>query len=246
LILIEGLVVRAGGFTLRVPRLEIGRGEYLVLLGPSGVGKTLLVETIAGLREPAEGRILIDGVDAARLPPEKRGVALVPQSYALFPHMSVRDNIAYGLRVRGVPRREAAERAERMAELLGISHLLDRSPSTLSGGERQRVALARALVVEPRLLLLDEPLSALDPGLRWSAVKLLQRLHGELGFTALHVTHSLAEALALADRIAYMEHGVLRCTCTPRGFLETGHASPYLGEYSVLREALRRLGAADA
>ncbi len=242
MIAVEGLELRLGGFTLRIDRLVIERGEYLVLLGPSGVGKTLLVLSIAGLMRPQRGRILIDGVDATRLPPERRGVALVPQSYALFPHMSVRDNIAYGLRLRGVPERERRERVRRIAELLGIAHLLDRRPSTLSGGEQQRVALARALVVKPRLLLLDEPLSSLDPASRANALQLLKKLHGELGFTALHVTHSLAEALYLADKVAYMEGGVLRCVCTPRGFLETRYARPYLEEHRLVEEALREDG----
>ncbi len=244
MIRVEGLELGLQGFRLRIDRLVIEQGEYLVLLGPSGVGKTLLVLSIAGLVEPQKGRIVIDGVDATRLPPEKRGIALVPQSYALFPHMSVRDNIAYGLKLRGVPEREREERVRRIAELLGIAHLLDRRPATLSGGEQQRVALARALVMKPRLLLLDEPLSALDPASRASALRLLRRLHRELGFTALHVTHSLAEALYLADRVAYMEDGVLRCTCTPRGFLETRYAEPYLEEHRLVREALEGGGGA--
>lgn len=240
---IESLTARLGGFTLRVDELEAARGEYLVVLGPSGVGKTVLINVVAGFIAPEEGRVLIDGRDATRLPPEERGVALVPQDYGLFPHMSVYDNIAYGLRMRGLPRAEVDRRVRETAGLLGISHLLRRRPSTLSGGERQRAALARAIAVEPRLILLDEPLSALDPRLRASALELLRGLHSRLGFTALHVTHSLLEALLLADRIGYMEGGRLVYTGTPGDFLSTGYAAPYLEEARRLSQALSRLGA---
>jgi len=235
LIVVEDLLVEAGDFRLEVERLEVGEGEYLVVLGPSGVGKTLLLHAIAGLVMPRRGRILIGGRDATYLPPEARGVALVPQDYALFPHMTVAENIAYGLRLRGIPRGEALERARAIAERLGIAHLLGRKPGTLSGGERQRVALARALVVEPRVLLLDEPLSSLDPRARIEGRRLLAQLHERLRFTAVHVTHSLPEALALADRVAYLESGRLACTCSPRGFLESPYAEPYLEELSLLR-----------
>lgn len=234
MILIEGLEVRLGGFRLHVPRLEAGDHEYLVLLGPSGVGKTVLVLSIAGLIKPLHGRIAIDGRDVTSLPPEERGIALVPQNYALFPHMSVYENIAYGLRARGLPRSRVEKRVKWIAELLGISHLLARKPATLSGGEQQRVALARALVVEPRVLLLDEPLSALDPAMRITGRELLRKLHRDLGFTAIHVTHSLPEALYLATRIAYMEHGVLRGVYEPEEFLETRYAKPYIEEVEPL------------
>lgn len=206
---IRGLLVRAGGFTLSIDRLSVGRGEYMVVMGPSGVGKTLLLYTITGFMKPVRGSIVIDGVDVTGLPPERRGVAIVPQEYALWPHMTVYENIAYGLRLRGVRGRELEERVRGIAERLGIEGLLHRKPSTLSGGEKQRVALARALVVEPKLLLLDEPTASLDPGHRFMVWRLLRRLHGELGFTALHVTHNIAEALYLGDRIAYMEEGRL-------------------------------------
>jgi molybdate/tungstate transport system ATP-binding protein len=238
MIAIEGLEVRAGSFTVKVDRLELKRGEYLVLLGPSGVGKTLLLLSIAGIVRPERGRILIDSVDVTELPPEKRGVALVPQSYALFPHMTVYDNIAYGLRVRGLSSGEVDRRVRRIAELLHISHLLGRKPSTLSGGEQQRVALARALVVEPKLLLLDEPLAALDPRLRGHAIRLLRQLHERLGFTAIHVTHNIAEALSLAERIAYMESGRLLGVYSVEEFLETPYVKPYLEEYETVKRLL--------
>jgi len=235
---IKGLLVELSGFTLSINKLNIHEREYLVILGPSGVGKTILLLALAGIVKPVKGSIRINGADVTRYPPEKRGVALVPQNYALFPHMSVYDNIAYGLRVRRVPEQEIKERVNEVAKRLGIIHLLHRKPVTLSGGEQQRVALARALVVEPELLLLDEPLSALDPGLRASAIKLLRRLHSELGFTAIHVTHNLAEALSLATRIAYMEKGRLVGVYEPRRFLKTRHATPYLEEYRALKQFL--------
>ena len=235
---IQGLLVRLGDFTLSIEELRVQQGEYMVVLGPSGVGKTVLLLTLAGLIIPEKGSIVINGVDATRYPPERRGVALVPQGYALFPHMSVYDNIAYGLRVRGATEQEVRKKVREIAERLGITHLLHRRPPTLSGGEQQRVALARALTIEPELLLLDEPLSALDPRLRINAIKLLKRLHHELGFTAIHVTHNLAEALSLATRIAYMENGRLIGVYEPREFIETKHATPYLEEYRALRQFL--------
>ena len=235
---IRDLLVNLSGFALSIDKLDIYKKEYLVVLGPSGVGKTILLLALAGIVKPIKGSIRINGVDITNYPPEKRGIALVPQNYALFPHMSVYDNIAYGLRVRGTPEQEIRERVKEITERLGITHLLHRKPLTLSGGEQQRVALARALVIEPELLLLDEPLSALDPRLRINAIKLLKGLHRELGFTAIHVTHNLAEALSLATRIAYMEKGRLIGVYEPREFLETGYATSYLEEYRALKQFL--------
>ncbi|MEB2837015.1 MAG: ATP-binding cassette domain-containing protein [Desulfurococcales archaeon] len=231
---VEDLVVRLPGFTLEVPHLEVGEGEYLVVLGPSGVGKTLLLHAIAGLVAPARGRIVIGRRDVTREPPERRGVALVPQDYALFPHMSVLDNIAYGLRVRGIPRWEAYGRARAYAEALGIAHLLHRRPGSLSGGEKQRVALARALAVEPRILLLDEPLASLDPQARARGRGLLREIHESRGVTVVHVSHNIVDAATLATRVAYMNGGRLECTCTTRGFLESPYAEPYLEELRPL------------
>ena len=183
---------------------DIDMGGYFVLLGPSGVGKTVLLEMIAGLIKPDTGSILFDGNDITSTPPELRQFSLLYQDYSLFPHLSVEKNIAYGLRVSNAKRKEIVARTNDLAEMLGIDHLLKRKPKNLSGGEQQRVALARALAPRPRLLLLDEPLAALDAGERIRLRKQLKNLSKELGITVLHVTHNPEESLALADRVAVM------------------------------------------
>ena len=207
MIRIKDLLVRAGSFEVIVDKLAASRGEYLVLMGPSGSGKTMFLETLAGFRRPLRGTIIIDGVDVTSLPPEKRMLAYVPQNYALWPHMTVYDNIAYGLKLRKLPKNEIKRKVKEVAELVGVSHLLGRRPVQLSGGEQQRVALARALVVEPKILLLDEPLSNLDQAVKDNVKRLLESLHRSLSFTAIHVTHDPQEAGELADRIAVMYEG---------------------------------------
>lgn len=204
---IEDLWVDLDEFHLHEIELDIAPGEYFVILGPTGAGKTVLLEAIAGLHQLGRGRILLNGGDVTRVPPERRGIGFVYQDYMLFPHLCVRDNVAFGLRARGADRAVIAERVVEIGRLLGISHLLHRRPGTLSGGEQQRVALARALVVRPRLLLLDEPLSALDPEMREGLQRELARLHRELGTTTIHVTHDFQEAVALGDRIAVVNEG---------------------------------------
>ena len=201
---IKSLWVELEEFRLCDINLEIAAGEYFVVLGPTGAGKTVLLETIAGLHRPRRGRILLAGEDITHAPPERRGIGFVYQDYALFPHLSVAGNIAFGLRLRGMGRGEIEKRVAAIGRLLGIEHLLHRMPGTLSGGEAQRVALARALVIEPRLLLLDEPLSALDPETREGLQRELGRIHRELGTTTIHVTHDFEEAVALGDRIAVL------------------------------------------
>ena len=194
-------------FHLREIELDVAPGEYFVILGPTGAGKTVLLETIAGLHQLGKGCILIDGEDVTPLPPERRGIGFVYQDYALFPHLDVAGNIGFGLKLRGTGRDDVEERVAAISRLLSIEHLLHRDPGTLSGGEQQRVALARALVVEPRLLLMDEPLSALDPGMREGLQRELARVQRELGTTTLHVTHDFEEAVALGDRIGVMNEG---------------------------------------
>jgi len=204
---VQDLWVDLDEFHLREIDLDVTPGEYFVVLGPTGAGKTVLLETVAGLYQLCKGRILLNGEDITAVPPERRGIGFVYQDYVLFPHLSVAGNIAFGLKLRRLGRGTIEDRLADISQLLGIDHLLHRKPGTLSGGEQQRVALARALVVEPRLLLLDEPLSALDPGMREGLQRELARLHRELGTTTIHVTHDFEEAVALGDRIAVMNKG---------------------------------------
>ncbi len=204
---IEGLSVDLGEFKLDDVNLSVGEGEYMVIMGPSGAGKTILLQAILGIARPESGRILVDGMDVTGLPPEKRGLSYVPQNYALFPHMTVYENIAFGLRVRRYEDSYISSRVKEISEVMGIGNLLHRKPSTLSGGEQQRVALARALVVEPKALLLDEPLSALDKITRLELQRFLKRVHSDMKFTAIHVTHDFLEASYLADRMAIMFSG---------------------------------------
>ncbi|WP_232836728.1 ABC transporter ATP-binding protein, partial [Lentzea terrae] len=182
--------------------LAAADGEYLVLLGPSGCGKTTLLRTVAGLEEPTSGDVLIGGSVVTGLPPRARRIAMVFQSYALYPHKTVLANIVFPLRAAGMASEERARKARWAATLLGIGHLLERKPRQLSGGERQRVALARALVREPAVFLLDEPLSNLDAKLRASARDELKRFQQEIGTTTIYVTHDQIEAMGLGDRIA--------------------------------------------
>lgn len=194
-------------FELRSISLDVAQNEFFVVLGPSGAGKTLLLELIAGLRNPEEGEIHIDGESVSALPPERRRVGLVYQDYALFPNMNVWDNIAFGPKIRKDPKERIAKRVLEIGELLQIGDILERSPVHLSGGEKQRVALARALVLEPSIILLDEPLSSLDPPLRERLRKELKRIHSLTRTTFIQVTHDFEEAVFLADRIAIMRDG---------------------------------------
>jgi molybdate/tungstate transport system ATP-binding protein len=205
----EGISKDWKEFHLRDITLEVKEGEHFIILGPSGAGKTVLLEIIAGIIEPDSGRVYLKGRDVTDLPPEKRGLAYVPQNYALFPNMSVYDNIAFGLKVRKTPKPEIERKVREISKVLGIEHLLHRKPRTLSGGEQQRVALARALVIEPPLILLDEPFANLDVQTRAKLLTEMKRWKRELGFTALHVTHSFEEAISLGDRVGVMLDGKL-------------------------------------
>jgi multiple sugar transport system ATP-binding protein len=187
--------------------LEIATGEFLVLVGPSGCGKTTLLRMIAGLEEVTEGGISIGGRDVTEAAPRHRDIAMVFQNYALYPHMTVRQNLAYGLKVRRTPKRDAARRVEQVAELLGLSELLDRRPAALSGGQRQRVAMGRAIAREPQAFLMDEPLSNLDAKLRVGMRASLAQLHARLGTTTVYVTHDQVEAMTLGQRVAVMRNG---------------------------------------
>ena len=196
-----------GDFWLRDISLKLQPGEYWVILGPSGCGKSVLLQTIAGFFSPASGQILVDSEDVTATPPERRKMGLVFQQAALFPHKSVRGNIAYGLRARKVPRAEVDRAVDDLVTRLGLQTIVGRPVATLSGGEAQRVAVARALAIRPKLLLLDEPMSALDHNTRLELQTELARVHRELGLTTLHVTHSREEAAALGDHIAIMLGG---------------------------------------
>ncbi len=189
--------------------LLVADGEFLVLVGPSGCGKSTLLRLIAGLEAPTAGRVRLDDADVTDVPPQRRDLAMVFQSYALYPHMTVRQNLGYGLRVRGVDATASAARLRSVADALDLTALLDRKPAQLSGGQRQRVALGRAMVREPKAFLLDEPLSNLDPALRLQARAELLHLHRRLGATVVYVTHDQEEAMTLGGRVAVMRQGRL-------------------------------------
>src|SRR5229473_1129076 len=201
--------------------LDIARGEFFALLGPSGCGKTTLLRLVAGFERPDEGSILLDGADMAGAPPYTRPVKMMFQSYALFPHMTVAQNVAFGLRQDGLRRREIAPRVAAMLDLVKLGRLAGRKPHQLSGGERQRVALARALVKEPKLVLLDEPLAALDRKLREETRFELVRIQRRIGITFLLVTHDQEEAMSMASRIAVMSQGKIVQLGTPPEIYET-------------------------
>ncbi len=196
--------------------LTIAQGELVSLLGPSGCGKTTTLRTVAGFLEPSAGRVWVGGQDYTRRPPHKRNIGLVFQNYALFPHLNVFRNVAFGLRMRRRPRAEIRERVMAALERVGMGGFEERLPSQLSGGQQQRVALARAIVIEPHLLLLDEPLSNLDAKLRVEMRAELRRLQKDLGITMLYVTHDQAEALSLSDRVVVMNAGRIEQIGTPR------------------------------
>ena len=227
-----------GAFTA-IPALDlqIRPGQLVTLLGPSGCGKTTTLRMLAGLETPTQGQILIGGQDVTRLPPNRRDVTMVFQSYALFPHMSVIQNVAYGLESGGLKAAESRAAAGRGLELVGLSGLGDRLPSELSGGQQQRVAVARALVLEPQVLLLDEPLSNLDARLRRRVRTEIRDLQQRLGFTAVYVTHDQDEALAVSDRIVVMKDGRIAQDGTPRELYEAPASefiADFIGEANVI------------
>jgi spermidine/putrescine ABC transporter ATP-binding subunit len=217
--------------------LDFPDGSFFALLGPSGSGKTTLLRSIAGFVEPEEGEILIDGVDVAHIPAHKRDIGMVFQNYALFPHMTVFDNIAFGLSVRGVSKSEARKRVGDLLDLVRLSGLDQRKPKQLSGGQQQRVALARALVTEPKVLLLDEPLGALDKRLRQEMQIELKQIQRAVGITAIFVTHDQEEALTLSDYIAIIDEGKLIQIGAPGEIYEqprTRFAASFLGDANFM------------
>ncbi len=217
--------------------LDIFDGEFLTLLGPSGSGKTTTLMMLAGFETPTAGQIMLAGRDLARVPPHRRDIGVVFQNYALFPHMTVAENIAFPLSVRGVPRSDIAVRVARALDTVRLSGFGERRPAQLSGGQQQRVALARALVFEPKLVLMDEPLGALDKQLREEMQLEIRRLHERLGITIVYVTHDQAEALTMSDRIAVFHRGVIQQIDTPAAVYEqprNAFVASFIGESNRL------------
>ena len=212
---VEDLSIDLGDFHLRGINLEVERNDYLTVIGPTGAGKSVLLEAIAGFYPLRSGRVILDGRDVTNLPPEKRGISIVYQDFVLFPHLSVFENIAFGLRKVERNEERIKSEVEHIAEELHIDHLLHRKPGTLSGGEQQRVAIARALVVRPKVLLMDEPFSALDSKTREKLRSLVKKVIEEHGTTVIHVTHDFEDVFALAKHVAVMRNGRLVQFGTP-------------------------------
>jgi len=210
--------------------IGLGEGEFLSLLGPSGCGKTTALRLVAGFDRPDAGAIVVDGRDVTRVAPNRRGMGMVFQAYSLFPNMTAASNVEFGLRIRGRNRSDRRKRVLELLELVGLGHAVDRYPHQLSGGMQQRVALARALAIEPRVLLLDEPLSALDAKVRVQLREEIRRIQLELGITTLYVTHDQEEALAISDHVAVMYGGVIEQMGTPSE-MYTAPATPFVAEF---------------
>ena len=232
---IRDLEVSVGDFRIQVDKLRIEKGDYLIIVGPTGAGKTILLETIAGFHRVKRGKIILNGRDITYLSPQERGVSMVYQDYMLFPHMTVEENIGYPLKIRKM---EWRRRVKELAEDLGIKHLLRRYPKTLSGGEKQRVALARAVIIEPELLLLDEPFSALDPNMRDSARKIVKDFIENLGISTIHVTHDFSDAWIMGNKMGVMRNGKI----VRFGLIDEVFSSPqddfvarFLGATNILR-----------
>jgi len=233
---IKGLRVHLGEFRLRDIDLSIDEGDFFVLMGPTGAGKTVLLEAIAGLVPILGGDVYIGGRNVTRTPPEQRGIGIMYQDYALFPHLTIIRNINYGLRYHRLDKETSKKRFRRLVDDLGIGHLLKRYPGTLSGGELQRVALARALMVEPRVILLDEPLSALDQNFREEIRLLLKEIHKNSHITFFMVTHDFSEALTLATKAAIMNDGTIAQTGTIRDIFQkpvTSFVASFVGMKNV-------------
>ncbi len=209
---IENFSITLGDFKAENLNLKVDEGEYCIIIGPTGAGKTILLETIAGIHRLRTGKIYLHGRDITNIPPELRGIGIVYQDYMLFPHMTIGENIAFGLKHRGVSKTEREEKTVEIAGKLGISHLLGRYPQTLSGGEKQRAAIARAVILKPKVLLLDEPLSALDNTTRENLRTELKKLHKEMHTTIIHITHHFEDIYSLADRVVVMKEGsIIQC-----------------------------------
>jgi spermidine/putrescine transport system ATP-binding protein len=235
---LQGVSKRFGATTVVRPTdLTLHKGEVFSLLGPSGCGKTTLLRMLAGFLAPDTGRILVNGQDLTGVPPNRRPINTVFQSYALFPHLTIRENIAFGLRVAKRPKAEIAREVDRMLDLIQMADHAEKRPGAISGGQKQRVAIARALINKPQLLLLDEPLAALDLKLRQRMLLELDRIHDEVGITFLYVTHDQGEAMSLSDRLAVMQAGVIEQIGTPAEIYETPRSrfvADFIGDTNLL------------
>ncbi|WP_203426921.1 ABC transporter ATP-binding protein [Sinorhizobium sp. BG8] len=244
LVKLSGLAKNYGIYQAVYPLdLEFGEGDFLAILGPSGCGKTTLLKMLGGFIEPSEGTIVIGGREVTKLPPEKRPTNMVFQGYGLFPHMTIRQNIGYGLRIAGKPRAEVDARVREMLALVQMEAFADKLPPELSGGQQQRIALARALVMRPKVLLLDEPFAALDLKLRQAMQEELRRLHREIGGTFVFVTHDQAEAMSLATKVVVMSRGRVEQVGTAEEIYlkpKTHFVSTFVGEANFLK-AKRKL-----
>lgn len=215
MIRLSNVSITLGDFSLDGVDLRIKPGEFFTILGPTGTGKTVILELIAGLYNPDKGTVFINENNAEDIPPEKREIGFVYQDYALFPHLNVYNNISFGLRLRKIAPSTIQESVTELGDLLGINHLMERFPGTLSGGEQQRVSLARALIMKPKILLMDEPLSALDPNTKKMLCRELKNVHKKYQCTIVHVTHDFNEANVLADRIAIILQGKVKQVGAP-------------------------------
>lgn len=221
--------------------LEIYEGEFVCLLGPSGCGKTTTLRMIAGFEIPTEGHITLNGKDIAYLTPDKRGISMVFQNYALFPHMNVFDNIAYGLKIKNVPKKEIKNRVENILKIMKMEEFSERIPSQLSGGQQQRVSLARALIMNSDVLLFDEPLSNLDAKLRLHMRDEIRKLQKEIGITSIYVTHDQSEAMALADKIVIMKNGIIMQAGSPKEIYQKPNSSfvaKFIGRANILKSKI--------
>ena len=234
---VKGLSKHWRGFELRDVSLKVDDGEYFALLGPNGAGKTLLLETILGFYKPDSGRVLLGGEDITDQPPDRRGFGYVPQNASLFPHLSVRNNIEYGLLISKVPESERRSRSDELMRLTKLEDLANRMPNTLSGGEKQKTTLVRALAKKPNVLILDEPMSGIDEENRHDILEELRKIHNETGITTIHVTHDHSEAYGLSDRMAIIRVGRIVQTGTPEEIyqnpVDTATAS-FLGFENIL------------
>ena len=241
---LDGVTKRFGGtVALDNAWLQVRRGEFMTLLGPSGCGKTTMLNLVAGFLFPDNGEVFIDGALVTDVPTYEREIGIVFQNYALFPHMTIAGNVAYGLKARGVARREIAGRVAEILAMMKLTGMEDRKPQQLSGGQQQRVALARALVIRPKVLLLDEPFSALDKNLRSAMQVEVKEIQRKLGVTTIFVTHDQSEALSLSDRIAVVSEGKIRQVGTPQKIYRRPtdrFIASFIGEVSVLRARLER------